>query len=368
MAAAMDSKTAASRSFLTLGLFSPEVAGSDTVCQAFNPNSRKGYYNIISPYLQGWEFAMHDFFGIDISKRYFDVYDTVGKKHLRFQNNRSGINKCLKQLRKKNPALIVMENTGGYEIDLSLAIDDCHLPLAVVNPKRIRDFARSCGKLAKTDKIDAQIIALYAKTIQPPPQKALDEHMRALRDLVTRRNQLLKFKNAESSRMDHASNQSVARSIKTIIKAIDRELKKIEQQLREHIKNSPELKAKSEIFTSVPGIGETTATMLIAEVPEIGKLNRRQISSLLGVAPINRDSGFFRGKRFTGGGRKDVRSRLFMPTLVAVKHNPVIRVFYSRLIQKGKSKMTALVACIRKLITILNTMIFKNESWNPNLA
>jgi transposase len=327
-----------------------------------------GYDNIISPNLQGWENAMNNYSGIDISKRHFDVYNFVEKKHLRFDNDPTGISKCVKQLTAQNPALVVMESTGGYEVDLAVAIHDCGLPIAVVNPKRIRDFARSCGKLAKTDRIDAQIIALYAKTVQPPPHGVLDERMRALKDLVARRNQLVELKTAESNRREHASNPAVDSSIAAVIETINEELKKIEQELRDHINNTPELKVKSQRLASTPGIGETTATMLIAEVPELGKLNRRQISALLGLAPINRDSGVFRGKRMTGGGRREVRSRLFMPTLTAIKHNTVIRNYYTRLINEGKCKMIAIVACMRKLITILNTMLFKNESWNPNLS
>jgi transposase len=318
--------------------------------------------------LQGWEFNLKNYFGIDISKNHFDLFNLVEQKHLRFDYDPAGIEKCLEYIEEHKPEMVVMESTGGYELDLAVELNDRGWPVAVVNPRRIRDFARSCGKLAKTDKIDARIIALHAAAIEPPPQGVLDEHARALKDLVARRSQLVGLRTAESNRREHAFNSTVATSIEVIIEAIDSELEKIEKELRDHIDNSPEMKVKLKRLTSVPGIGDTTAMMLIVEVPELGRLNRRQIASLLGLAPINRDSGKLRGKRMTGGGRLKVRTRLFMPTLVAIKHNPVIRRFYERLITDGKNKMTAIVACMRKMIIILNAILAKNESWNPDLA
>jgi len=189
-----------------------------------------------------------------------------------------------------------------------------------------------------------------------------------MKALVARRQQLVKMRTAETNRREHGRDKAIARSIKAIVKTIDRELKKVEQQLADIINQLPELQQKMQALLSVPGIGLATATMLITEVPELGQLNRRQIASLIGVAPINRDSGSFRGKRMTGGGRRLVRTRLYMPTVVACHHNPVLQPFYKRLLQKGKTKMTALVAVMRKMLTTLNTMIAKGESWKPKLA
>jgi len=322
----------------------------------------------MSPYLQGWENAMNTYIGIDVAKQFFDLYDLAKEKHQRFDHTPAGIKSCMAFLSSRHPALIVMESTGGYEMDLAVAFSDVGLPVAVINPKRIRDFARATGKLAKTDKIDAQIIARYAATLQPPPQGVLDEHTRTLKDLVARRNQLVELRTAESNRREHLRNRTIARSIAVMIKTIDRELAKIEQEMRQHIIRTPEFKLKVDQLTSAPAIGETTAMMLIANVPELGRLNRRQISALVGVAPINRDSGTFRGKRMTGGGRRDVRAKLFMPTIVATKHNPVISEFYHRLLAAGKNKMTAIVAAMQKLLTILNAMLAKNQSWIPNYS
>jgi transposase len=319
----------------------------------------------MSPHAQGWENAMNTFIGIDVAKRFFDLYDLAEEKHQQFDHTPAGIKAGVAFVTTRTPSLIVMESTGGYETDLAVALSDAGLPVAVVNPKRIRDFARATGRLAKTDKIDARMIALYAATLQPPPRGVWDQQTRTIQALVARRNQLVDLRTAEHNRREHARDRAVARSIAAVIKTIDRELAKVERELREHITHTPELKRKAEVLTSAPGIGETTALMMLADIPELGRLNRRQIAALVGVAPINRDSGTFRGKRMTGGGRREVRTRLFMPTIVATEHNPAIREFYQRLLAAGKSKMTALIAAMRKLLTILNTMVAKNQMWEP---
>lgn len=308
---------------------------------------------------------MTRYIGIDVAKRFFDVYDSTAKVDQHFTNDDNGISTFLTQLRPQTPTLMVVESTGGYEQALAVALQAAGFPVAVVNPKRIRDFARASGQLAKTDKIDARIIARYAATLQPPPQGVWDAQTRALKALVARRHQLVEMRTAEKNRLEHAGDRGIARSIAAVIRTIERELAKVDQNLHDQISCTPELQQKTEQLQSVPGIGETTATMLMAEVPELGRLNRRQIAALIGVAPINRDSGTFRGKRMTGGGRRGVRTRLYMPTVVAVRYNPVIRRFYERLVHAGKSKMTALVAAMRKLLTIINTMIAKNQYWKP---
>jgi transposase len=311
---------------------------------------------------------MTTYIGIDVAKRFFDVYDSAAKKDQRFANDEKGISACLTYFRPRTPALIVLENTGGYEMKLAVELQAAGFPVAVVNPKRIRDFARASGQLAKTDQIDARIITEYAARMQPPPRGVWDKHLRAIKALVARRNQLVKMRTAEKNRSEHVGDREIARSVAAVIKTIERELTKVERKLYDHITRTPELQIKTDQLKSVPGIGETTAMMLVAEVPELGHLNRRQIAALIGVAPINRDSGTFRGKRMTGGGRRGVRARMYMPTLVAIQFNPVIREFYQRLVNNGKSKMTAVVAAMRKLLTILNSMIAKKQYWRPKIA
>lgn len=342
---------------------SPCVAGSGVTVNGHNPNSRLGHGEAMSPHAQGRGSAMSIFVGIDVAKAFFDLYDHDADHGERFEYTPVGISACLKYLIDRSVDLIVMESTGGYETELAVALSDGGMPVAVVNPKRIRDFARATGRLAKTDQIDARVIAGYAASLQPPPQGVWDQQTRTIKALVARRNQLIEMKTAESNRREHSADPIIARSITAVIRTLEKEIAKVEEQLRDQITGSPRLKQKADQLTSVPGIGETTALMLIAEVPELGQMNRRQIAALIGVAPINRDSGSFRGKRMTGGGRRNVRTKLYMPTVVATRHNPQIKQFYQRLRLSGKTTMTALVAAMRKLIIILNTMLAKNETW-----
>lgn len=311
---------------------------------------------------------MKSFVGIDVAKAHVDLYESGAGRHVRFENNRVGIRECLSLLISLKPRLIVVENTGGYEVDLVLALDQASLPVAVVNPRRVRDFGRAAGRLAKTDQIDAVLLAQYAATMRPPQRAVRDGCGRQMKALVARRQQLVKMRTAETNRREHIRDSAVARSVTTMVRTIERELKKVEQELADLVSQRPELRQKMQTLLSVPGIGRTTAIMLLTEVPELGQLNRRQIAALIGVAPINRDSGAFQGKRMTGGGRHAVRTRLYMPTVVACHHNPVLQPFYERLLHKGKTKMTALVAAMRKLLTILNSMMAKGEAWKPQLA
>ena len=312
---------------------------------------------------------MRNCIGIDIAKKQFDMHLLKQKKDMQLSNDAEGINKCVQLCRESKPELIVMEATGGYERLLACHLQAEGFAVAVVNPRRIRDFAKATGQIAKTDKLDARIIAQYADTLEPLPQERIDDNSRKLKALVARRKQLLEMRVAESNRKEHAIDKEVKRSIEAIVKAIESQISKIDGQIDDWIQKMPEFKQRSEKLQSVPGIGPTTAHMLVTELPELGMLNRRQIASLVGVAPINRDSGTFRGKRMTGGGRRDVRSRLFMPTLVAVRHNPVLKRYYLRLVEKeGKCKMVAVVASMRKLLCIMNTMLKNNQKWQPNLV
>jgi transposase len=312
--------------------------------------------------------TMKCFVGIDVAKAHLDLCDTVTKRYLKFDNDRCGIKKCLRYLIGLQPLLIVLENTGGYERNLAVALDAEGMPVAVINPRQVRDFARATGRLAKTDRIDALVLATYAGTIQPKPRGIGSPLNRRMKDLVARRNQLIKMRTAEKNRCEHSRDKIIARSIKAVIRTINLQINKIEEELRQLVKSEFELQRKMECLMTVPGIAETTATMLLTELTELGSLNRRQIASLVGLAPMNRDSGQFRGKRMTGGGRSKVRTHLRMPILSARRYNPIIRTFYERLISNGKTKATAITAAMRKLLTIINTMMAKMENWNPKLA
>jgi len=308
---------------------------------------------------------MATYVGIDIAKHSFDMALDSESNVQHFDNDARGIHKGLKQLQSLQPDLIVMEPTGGYERPLRKQLQALDLPVAVVNARKIREFARASGQLAKTDKLDARIIARFAAVLRPAAQEPCDEQTEQIKALVSRRHQLVQMHTAETNRYEHAHDKAVDRSIRAIRKTIEKQIENVDRQIRDRIDSNPELKRKAEQLESVPGIGETTAALLVTELPELGRLNRRQIAALVGVAPINRDSGTYRGKRFTGGGRRHLRARLFMPTLVAARHNPSIRAFYQRLIENGKTKMTALIAAMRKLLTLLNIMIKKNETWKP---
>lgn len=311
---------------------------------------------------------MTTYAGVDIAKHGFDLAFEPKEKIQHFDNDAKGIPRCCELLKQRQPELIVMEPTGGYERALVTQLQAAGLPVSVVNARRIREFARASGQLAKTDKLDAQAIARFAAVLQPPAQEALDRQTRRMKALVARRHQLVQMHTAETNRMEHADDKAVKQSIQAILKVLKKQMDKAEQQIAELISSTAKLQEKAERLESVPAIGEITAALLVTELPELGRLGRRQIAALVGVAPINRDSGTHRGKRMTGGGRRNLRARLFMPTLCATCHNPVIRDFYQRLLKKGKPKMTAVIAAMRKMLTILNTMIARNESWNPESA
>jgi len=311
---------------------------------------------------------MENTIGIDVSKAVLDVHVRKYKRDLQFENSTEGIEKCLMMCLEVKPELIVMEATGGYEYLAAATLSSKGLAVAVVNPRKTRSFAKALGITAKTDNIDAKAIAEYAARCEPMAQDAIDENSRRLKALTARRQQLLGMRTAEKNRKEHAVDKEVRGSIETVIKTINKEIEKVDKQISDRIDSMPELKEKAKTLSSADGIGDTTASMLVSELPELGRLNRRQIAALVGVAPINRDSGTLRGKRMTGGGRRDVRNRLFMPTLVAIRYNPVIREYYNRLVdEQGKRKMVAVIASMRKLLCILNAMLKKNQKWQPRM-
>ncbi len=331
-----------------------------------NPNSRLGAK--MSPHMQGRDKIMNSCIGIDISKNSFDVHRLADGSDQHIDYTNKNIRDIVKRFLSEAPQRIVMEATGGYEIPLATELFAAGLSVSIVNPKRIRDFAKAIGQTAKTDKIDARIIARFGATLQPPPSDALDKNAFKIRALTARKRQLINMRTAEKNRTEHARDDFTARSIQTVIDTLNAQIDALEEEIRTVISTSPELKRKSEIIQSVPGIGENTASALVVNMPELGALNGKQAAALTGTAPINRDSGRFRGKRMTGGGRCEVRKTLYMPTLAAIRHNPVIRSYYQRLLAAGKKKMVAVVACMRKIIVTVNSMLAKNEAWNPNFA
>jgi transposase len=257
---------------------------------------------------------------------------------------------------------------GGYEAKLAAAIFHADILVAVVNPRQIRNYARAIGRTAKTDSIDAEVIALFARDVKPSPRALPDAEAAKLKELIDRRVQLVKVKTAETNRLQQASNAKVIASIKRTIRHLEKELKTIDTDIDKHIKDSPIWLEKAELLKTVKGIGDATTRILIADLPELGKLTRYQIAALVGVAPMNRDSGKYRGYRKISGGRSHVRHALYMATLSAIRYNPKIKAFHDRLKQNGKKGLVIMVACMRKLLLVLNAMARDNTTWNPKNA
>lgn len=306
--------------------------------------------------------------GIDVAKHHLDVHVLPTGQVLRVDNDEPGITQLREELKTLALERIVVESTGGYEVSLVIELHAAGLPVVVINPRQVRDFARATGRLAKTDKIDAEVLALFAQVIRPALRPIPDESLREIRELVARRRQLVDLRQVEANRTEHARQRIICRSLQHLLKAIDTQIQSIEKAIARCIQNNPLWRRRVEILASVPGVAERTAAALVANLPELGLLNRRQVAALVGVAPINRDSGMLRGKRTTGGGRAVVRTALYMPTIVAIRYNPVIKIFYERLLKNGKAKMTALIASMRKLVTMLNAMIRDNQTWSQIYA
>ena len=306
--------------------------------------------------------------GIDVSKRKFDLTIHENTIHRVFEMNAKEISECTSFLKKHNTTLVVMEATGGYEHELFMALVDAGLDVAVVNPRQTRDFAKACGKLAKTDKIDSSVIAHYAAMFDPKPTAKPSEITLKIKAITARRRQLVGMITSEKNRLHQVRDSFVKETIVAVIDAMNKQLALLDQQVSDAIDASPELQNKTEILRSVPGIGSATAFQLITDLPELGSISRRGLGQLSGTAPRNRDSGDMRGKRTTGGGRKTIRATLYMPTLTATRFNPVIKKHYEQLLARGKTKMVAIVACMRKLLTILNALVAKNEKWNPKIT
>ena len=305
------------------------------------------------------------FVGIDVSKAVLDIATHPTAQCWQSPNDEPGIRDLVQRLRQLRPALLVLEATGGYEQPVAAACAAAGLPVVVANPRQVRDFAKATGQLAKTDTIDAAILALFAARVQPAVRPLPEADVQMLDALLTRRRQLLEMLTAEKNRLEHA-RQPIRRSITTHIRWLQRRLQDVDDDLDTTIQQSPIWRAKEDLLRSVPGIGPVISRTLLGELPELGTLSHKQIAALVGVAPLNRDSGTRRGKRMVWGGRAPVRAALFMGALVAARHNPVIRAFYLRLRAAGKPPKVALTACMRKLLIILNAMARTNTPWQLN--
>lgn len=302
------------------------------------------------------------FVGIDVSKAQLEVALRPSTDRWTVPHDDAGIPALVARLRAVSPTLIVLEATGGLEVALTGALVAAGLPVVVINPRQARDFAKATGQLAKTDAIDAAMLAQFAEVIRPPVRPLPDAQTQALAALIARRRQLIEMRTAESNRLGSAAKR-VRPGIVAHLRWLDTQVARVDKALTQAIRQSPIWRARDELLQSTPGVGPVVTTTLLAELPELGTLNRQQIAALVGVAPLNRDTGLMRGKRTVWGGRASVRAALYMSALVAVRHNPVIHAFYHRLRAAGKAPKVALTACMRKLLTILNAMVKHQTPW-----
>lgn len=302
--------------------------------------------------------------GIDVSKDWLDVHVVPSGEAFRVDNDGGGIDRLKARLCAMKPERVALEATGGLETATVGELAGAGLPVVVVNPAQVRSFAGALGKRAKSDPIDAAVIAAFAAAVRPGLRPLPDAQTRLLADLVARRRQILAMIVAEENRARTAAGKQTKKSISRLLTALRRELDAVDGDLDGHIRKSPVWLVRQELLTSMPGVGPTVARTLIAELPELGSLDRRQIAALAGLAPYTRQSGKWRGKSFIGGGRSGVRATLFMAGLVAIRHNPTLKAFRDRLVAAGKPKIVAIVATMRKLLTILNAMIRDQKPWN----
>jgi transposase len=302
--------------------------------------------------------------GIDVSKAYLDVAERPGPAPVRLANDEDGIAQVVARLHATRPALIVLEATGGLEVPVVAALAAADLAVAVVNPRQVRDFAKATGQLAKTDALDAQVLAHFAAVVRPEPRPLPDAERQALAAVLTRRRQVREMLVAEQHRLGSAA-LALRPRIEAHIAWLRQERDDLDAELRQQVQQSPTWREDDDLLQSVPGVGPVLATTLIAALPELGQLDRKQIAALVGVAPLNCESGSLRGRRIIWGGRAQVRAALWMGTLVAVRFNPVICQFYARLLAAGKPKKVALTACMHKLLLILNALLRHRTPWDP---
>lgn len=306
------------------------------------------------------------YLGIDVSKEWITTALYPSGQTWTVQQTQDGLAEWIAAL-PSGIVLAVLEASGGYEILPAAMLNDAGIPVAVVNPRQVRGFAVALNLKAKTDKIDAQLIARFAHTIHPSPRQLTSKKQEHLKELLNRRSQLVKMQTSEKNRAGKARSPRVTKSIESHLEWVMTELKQIDKDLTARIKTSPLWKAKEDLLKSVPGVGKQTARVLMADIPELGCLNRKQVASLAGLAPFVRQSGKMKGHGVITGGRSGVRNALYMATISAIRCNPVIRPFYERLVAKGKPKKLAITACMRKLLIILNTLLLEQRMWKDSL-
>jgi transposase len=303
--------------------------------------------------------------GIDVSKDRLDVHVRPSGEAFAVARDRKGLEELVERLRAINPTLVAVEATGGFETIVAAALGGAGLPLVVVNPAQVRHFAQAVGKRAKTDPIDAEMIARFAEAVKPELRQLPDEAARLLTELVSRRRQIIEMLVAERQREKRANAVRVRKSLARHIAALEKELTVIDRDIDTLVRSSPAWREKEDLLVTFQGVANTTARILLADIPELGSLDRRKIASLAGVAPFTRQSGHWKGQSMIAGGRNSVRSALFIVALVAVRCNPTLKAFYQRLLAAGKPKMVALIAVARKILTILNAMLRDHKPWLP---
>ena len=303
--------------------------------------------------------------GIDVSQEWLDGALTSSEAAKRWANDEAGIAKAVAWLKEQRPTQVILEATGGLELPVMAALACAGILTAAVNPRQVRQFAKALGKLAKTDRIDAQVLARFGAAVKPTPKPLPDTQALELNALVARRRQVVEMHTAELNRR-HRALPVVRRRIERMLAVLEAELADLNKDLEDRLKTSPLWREQEDLLKSVPGVGNALTFTLLTGLPELGRLSRKQIAALVGIAPLNRDSGAFRGKRTVWGGRSQVRGPLYMATLAATRFNPIIRSFYQRLLAKGKPKKLALIACMHKLLTILNAMVKHKTLWSPH--
>jgi len=307
------------------------------------------------------------FVGIDVAKDSLDVCLLIEGRRFTTTNDRTGFRRLLDELPMAGSCLVVVEATGAYQRELVAELVAAGQQVAVVNPRQVRDFARGLGILAKTDRIDGEVIARFGQHVQPRPVEKIPEIQEELQQLVVRRRQLIELRTAESNRLESARSKSVIKSVRSMIEQLQKKVRQIEKEIAGLVKSDEQLQCQTALMESVPGVGAVTAATLLAELPELGRLNRQEIAALVGLAPFSRDSGKFHGRRAIWGGRRAVRSVLYMAALSARRFNPVIREFAQRLEAAGKPFRVVLTACMRKLLVILNTIVKNHSAWNRQI-
>jgi transposase len=305
--------------------------------------------------------------GIDVSKDQLDIAVRPTGETWSMANDAPGIIEVVQRLAQLHPKLGVLEATGGFQMPVAGALASAGLPLSMVNPRQVRDFARATGKLAKTDQLDAQVLAHFAEAVRPTPYPLPDAQTQELTALLTRRHQVVEMLTAEKNRLGVTRSEAVRQRVQDHIRWLEQELADLDDDLDHTLRESSLWREKDNLLRSVPGIGRVVSITLLADLPELGALSRYRIAALVGVAPLNRDSGRFRGTRTVWGGRARVRAALYMAALTASRYNPIIKAFYHRLCAAGKARKVALTACMRKLLIILNSMVKHQQTWTPDV-